>query len=416
MRPRPQTRFVGIPALTLLLGILLLGGCESSTSPIAFNPDTLRFTEISAGARHTCALNPEGQAWCWGYDGDGQLGTLRGRAPAYAPLPIGTDERFIDISSGARHTCGLNLEGALFCWGRAEWGTTGLPEPIGTETGFLQVASTFEHACALRANGEVACWGQGTLGQLGEASPGTSAALPVTMTGLPPIQKLAPGGSSTCALDESGGAWCWGLDDTGQLGAGGAPQTCVDLAPYGEGSSAPCSLTPIQVSATQPYVDLTAGVFHACGLRSDGVVECWGDDTAEQLGADAGGGDLCDWVSPNIPERPCTLTPRPIDGADVVFATIDRGSFHTCAATPDGEGYCWGADTFGQIGSIRSLPGAGPEPIAGDLIWSRLTGGQVHTCGITVGGAAFCWGDNSSGQLGSMVEHTVRPVLVAPPF
>jgi len=41
-----------------------------------------------------------------------------------------------------------------------------------------------------------------------------------------------------------------------------------------------------------------------------------------------------------------------------------------------------------------------PVAVLGELTFAALSAGAAHTCGVTTAGAAYCWGDNSFGQLG----------------
>lgn len=415
-------RFRSRTLLAVLASAAALAACgESSTEPEQIQDpdapqeaDTLRFSSITAGGRHTCALSPEMAAWCWGFGDDGALGP--GLTGAIAvPQPVATELGFVALSAGSQHTCGVTEAGDLYCWGIGTWGT-GSPEPqrVDGVTDIVQVSSAFGHVCVVIAPGTAGCFGVGDAGQLGSAHPVSAGPTQtvVEIPDLPSVVAVAAGKNHSCALDDAGVAWCWGADDAGQLGVGGA----VDVCPIGPGGDdAPCSLIPVRVDADGPYVEIAAGLYHVCGLTESGRTECWGDDGSGQLGLDAGAPELCTWrVDAAGGPRPCARRPQPVDG-EASFVTLQTGSFHTCGVTPSGAGACWGSNTFGQIGSGSETPGAGPEPLAGNFTWTDLAGGQVHSCGVAGSGAAYCWGGGSWGQLGSPTDQSPRPILVGGP-
>src|SRR5207249_4654987 len=71
---------------------------------------------VDAGASHSCALRASGQAYCWGYNGNGRLGdgtTTR----RLVPTPVAGGLTFASLSAGAVHTCGVATSGAAYCWG-----------------------------------------------------------------------------------------------------------------------------------------------------------------------------------------------------------------------------------------------------------------------------------------------------------
>ena len=115
------------------------------------------------------------------------------------------------------------------------------------------------------------------------------------------------------------------------------------------------------------------------------------------------------------------------------YRSVAAGSGHTCAATSEGEAYCWGYDAWGQLGhgdvdaSRRELPPFGaaafdtagphedslPRPVRGDLRFRLLTAGSRHTCGLTRNDRAYCWGFGRFGELGTgdrTSSATPRPV------
>ncbi|MBW3543975.1 MAG: hypothetical protein KY476_27310, partial [Planctomycetes bacterium] len=139
------------------------------------------------------------------------------------------------------------------------------------------------------------------------------------------------------------------------------------------------------------FVSVSAGFRYTCGLAEDGKAYCWGSNSYAALGTDAGGS---------------TREPVVVSGG-LAFASISGGvgdynweseNFgdpegpHTCAVTADGDAYCWGANTYGQLGHGEFWGADSPIPVEGDLTFSMLSAGAWHTCGLTADGAAYCWG------------------------
>ena len=93
------------------------------------------------------------------------------------------------------------------------------------------------------------------------------------------------------------------------------------------------------------------------------------------------------------------------------FTKIVPGSDHVCALSTTGTAYCWGADSRYQLGTGDTLKinSSTPIPVARGLIsFSAIAPGRSHTCGIrSSDGAALCWGDNTYGQLGRGTRDTI---------
>lgn len=150
-------------------------------------------------------------------------------------------------------------------------------------------------------------------------------------------------------------------------------------------------------------VDVAAGDGHACLLRSDGTVRCWGANDFGQLG-----------------DGTRTARPEPVEvvGAPPDVAQIDAQGNDTCALTAAGEVWCWGQNHRGQLGDgtleVRDRPTRveGLPPAAG------LSVGGAHVCALAAAGEVWCWGWNAPGQLGDgSTEDRTRPVRAssAPP-
>ena len=106
------------------------GSVERRLSPTPVMT-TQRFTALAAGFDHTCGLTSEGDVWCWGRNGSGQIGDGE-------PLVI-SDQRLVPVqadvsdvtllAAGASHTCAHTESGVTYCWGRNEYGELGWGEP-----------------------------------------------------------------------------------------------------------------------------------------------------------------------------------------------------------------------------------------------------------------------------------------------
>jgi alpha-tubulin suppressor-like RCC1 family protein len=84
------------------------------------------------------------------------------------------------------------------------------------------------------------------------------------------------------------------------------------------------------------------------------------------------------------------------------FAAVSGGQDHSCGVTTAGVAYCWGDNTFHQLGdgTTSPAPRTTPVAVAGGLTFGMVSTGAVHSCGVTIGGAAHCWGYNGQGRLG----------------
>ena len=299
--------------------------------------------------------------------------------------------------------------------GDATFADRATPVAVSGGFSFSALALGDAHSCALTSVGAAYCWGLNNLGQLGNGTdrgPDPCYQVPVCSTAPAPVagglgfSALALGEAHSCGLTNAGAAYCWGYNGEGQLGngSGSGPDLCRD-------HSQPCSVTPVAVAGGLSFRALAAGEYHTCGLTTSGAAYCWGADYVGQLGdGSARGPESCGSFS----DRPCSRTPVAVSGG-LSFITLALGQNHTCGLTNSGAAYCWGANWVGQLGDGSITNSLTPVPVTGGLSFSALAAGFEHTCGLTGAGVAYCWGSNVSGQLGRVtcVCSTV-PVAVAP--
>src|SRR5262249_11323942 len=198
------------------------------------------FSQIAIAANHACALRSDGALYCWGDNGVGQLGTGMGQPGVRAPVRVGAALwKQIAVSNryafGDGYSCGIQMDGSLWCWGNDTCGTIGDgmsencdgtravwdPFPTGGPgTKWLSVSAGWSHACAIQIDGSLWCWGSNESGDLGtnDGQDHPTATRIGTDVGW---DQVRAGGAHTCGL-RSGQLWCWGANVSGQLGDGGA--------------------------------------------------------------------------------------------------------------------------------------------------------------------------------------------------
>jgi alpha-tubulin suppressor-like RCC1 family protein len=155
----------------------------------------------------------------------------------------------------------------------------------------------------------------------------------------------------------------------------------------------PASTVPLGGRA----IAISAGGFHSCALRADGVVRCWGLGVSGQLGS---GSTRSLMDQPG--EQPSTVRL----GEPAV--AISSAAAHTCAILASGELQCWGNDDLEQLGPAArdrrmDAPGEHPARIPlGARVLSLAQGGDAqHACAVIAGGRVRCWGFDNVGQAGS---------------
>jgi alpha-tubulin suppressor-like RCC1 family protein len=379
------------PLAGLAVFLKVGAACSESNGPSS----TLRPASLALGQGHVCQISA-GSTSCWGAGSIGQLGI--GALPAdTTPSALDGIPAFVSIAAGQSHTCAVDADGAAWCWGSNSHGELGTgtladercgslpcqtrPARVATNERFRSLTTGAWFTCGLATSGSVSCWGANDASQLGNDATGDNceglpcSRTPVVAAGGATFTDLSAARASTCALDQDGSVWCWGLD--------------VMTHRFSD--------QPARLSSDVKFIRLAAGGLHTCALTSDHAAWCWGIDA---LGAGAATLD--------------SDHPVPVTGAHE-FKLLASGRFTTCGVDQAGVAWCWGANSDGAAGN--EPVGAGtrfedPVQVSGSLRFTAIAAGATTYCGVTTTGSTACWGRGVEGQLVNGHQSSTVPVVI----
>ena len=354
-------------------------------------------SQVGGGEGYTCAMGPNGRAFCWGINTSAQMGSGVG-APAQLSVGRPTEMAggFVTVSNGAFHSCGLQADGLAYCWGDNYHGQLGIGSTQNYKSlpsmvrgpAFTAISAGGAHTCAIDTASQVWCWGWNGSHQLArfkQLTPFSEVPIQIstnTSNQVLRARAISAGDEHTCAIDMSGAAWCWGQNLNARAG--------IDINICGGGTTTLCEFARPNLTIASGasfnlrFTAISAGRLNTCGIDTTGTVQCWG--THFRGSALTGSADA----------------PAAVGiGAAV---SVSAGGQSTCAVASSGELFCWGNHENGELGDgTPAAPGAGsitPVRVAGAQDYSSVSVGGTHACARTNGGGARCWGGNTKSELG----------------
>ena len=330
------------------VGSTQLGADVMTSAPFKV-PGGLAFAQISSYGRHTCGITLDGKAYCWGYNGWGNLGSGSNASMSSTPVAVVGGLKFRSVTAGSDHSCGVTTDNRAYCWGNNDWrqlgtGTTysGTPALVSSTISFAKITAGTGFTCGITTTGETYCWGANSIGQLGDGkkiSYGNAYnATPSPVVGGQTFQSVSLGNQYACALTQAGQGYCWGSNST-KLGSGNGTSD---------------TSTPAPMIGGHAFQQISAGYGHACGVTSANAIYCWGSNGSGQLG------------SPLVNGTGTPTLVSGFQGSEVAASGIGTGSgSHSCAIAKDRLTVrCWGRNDTGQLGNgnVTAGPTANATP------------------------------------------------------
>jgi alpha-tubulin suppressor-like RCC1 family protein len=229
---------------------------SGSDEPVSVEQGDRSFVQVDAGAQATFALDDEGRLYAWGglfqedSDGDSAGNVVE---PMEILQEVTQGHPFVQVAAGANSACALDGEGEVWCWGDNSWGQrgTGTAQSHGGlrpvlrdadtppfSSVALPKADTGQHVCARDEGGSLWCWGRNERGQLGtsssdtcrsDGSAGSCSLSPVRVPALSDVGSFSLAAEATCASStDEGRLFCWGANERGQSGNGNLSEGGTD--------------------------------------------------------------------------------------------------------------------------------------------------------------------------------------------
>lgn len=357
-----------------------LWGWGSATPVQSWKPEQIGsagdWVKVVAGRDHACAIKEDDSLWCWGSNGQRQLGNAGRPVTLELPNAVAGEGRWESIDAGYNHTCGIQEDGSLWCWGTYHSGRslgtskTG-PIQLGAGERWISVAAQYDRTCAVHEDHSLWCWGRDLDSESLWLDEAGRIAVPAGET----VEVVGGGLDKLCVLTRPGDLLCW--------------------SPSSEGGA----FVRMDAGNDRPWSSVSAGTTHACAIQDDGSLWCFGWNSSGKLG----------WPTWTVrPRSWLDLPGAPGIGGDT-WQSVSAATMHACGIRDARRLWCWGMNSYGGLGS-GSLDDAGFEAISPTTRWAQVSAGKEQTCGVREDQSLWCWGVRvTSGGRSLEPPHEVAP-------
>jgi alpha-tubulin suppressor-like RCC1 family protein len=373
---------------------------------------------LALGGYTHCGIASDDKAYCWGYNGYGQIGdgttTSRYTPTAVAQGAMPSGATFKSLTAGYYHICGIASDDKAYCWGYNGYGQLGdggtgdRYNPMPVAQGAMPSGATFKsltagswHTCGIASDDKAYCWGYNPYAQLGDGGTSNRYMPTAVAQGAMPsgamVKSLSAGYYHTCSIASDDKAYCWGLNNNGHVGDGTT-----------SGRSTPTAVAQGAMPSGATVKSVTAGMYNTCGIASDDKAYCWGNNDYGQIGDGTTSGR----------STPTAVAQGAMPSGYTVKSISISSSYHACSIASDNKAYCWGRNNYGVIGDSTTTSRYTPTAVAQGAMPSGATfklvnAGLYNTCSIASDDKAYCWGYNSYGQIGDgTTSQRNQPALV----
>ena len=310
-------------------------------------------------------------AWAWGGNDTGRLGDNSVTSRSSPVSVVGGITDWIFLEARASHSIGIRANGTMWSWGTNLVGELGNNSTVSRSSpgsvvgGFTDWISAStgtgyrSQSIGLRANGTLWGWGRNDIGQLGNnLGPGDISSPTIVAGGITDWVSSSTGNAHCLGLRANGTMYAWGLDLQGSLGIN------VD----GEARSSPT----LVVGGITDWTSASCGATHSLGVRGNGTLYAWGNNTYGKLGA-------------NIAPATSRSSPVLVAGGITDWLSASAGSYHSIGLRGNGTMYAWGSNSDGQLGNNLGATASRSSPtlVAGGFTdWIDVAAASVTSLGI----------------------------------
>ena len=327
----------------------------------------------------------------WGNNASGQLGDNTVAKKSNPVQTIAGGINWKQVSCGYQYTAAIKTDGTLWFWGNnVTYGQFGdntvvnKSSPVQTITfgsNWKQVSCSNTNTAAVKTDGTLWCWGRNSYGGLGDNSAIRRSSPVQTVAGGTNWKQVSIGFTHTAAVKSDGTLWCWGDNFYGQLG---------DNTRTGRSS-------PVQtVTIGTNWKQVSCGLYTTAAIKTDGTLWTWGIND---------NGELAD----------NTILKKSSPVQTVAYGTnwkqVSCTGNNMAAIKTDGTLWCWGRNSYGQLGDYTILSKSSPvQTVAYGTNWKQVSSGYSPAA-IKTDGSIWTWGRNNFGQLGdNTISNKSSPV------